>query len=241
MAHKLQPAAAVAEPVSREELVRFFSVLSHDLKSPIFTIDGFSELLLADVGDGLDEESRDFLQRIRGAAQQMKRVLDDMSHMVKLLTQPDTPRATDLNEVLQEIQLKYNGLIDDSGAKIEVLQPLPTVYADPAKIREAFGALISNALTFNDRERGDRTVRIESSVAEGVAHICVADNGIGIDPRYAHQIFELGLKLDKSRGTGAGYGLYLARRIFETSGGNLEVESSLGGGSQFSFTLPLAT
>src|ERR1043166_4774183 len=71
-------------PVTQDELIRFFSILSHDLKSPIFAVDGFSELLLSDYEAKLDEEGQDFLRRIRSSAQYMKRVLDDMSHMVKL-------------------------------------------------------------------------------------------------------------------------------------------------------------
>jgi len=75
-----------------EELTRLFSVLSHDLKSPIFSIDGFSDLLLSDYNDKLDEEGQDFLRRIRSSAQQMKRVLDEMSHLVKLLALPNVRR-----------------------------------------------------------------------------------------------------------------------------------------------------
>ena len=241
MAYKLQSANDVAEPLSREELVRLFGVLSHDLKSPIFTVDGFSDLLLADASDALDPESRDFLQRIRGAAQQMKRVLDDMAHMIKLLSRPDAARPTDLNEVLAEVRLKYNNMIDEGGAEFEVRNPLPTVMGDPEKVREAFGALVSNALIFTDRKKGERRVCIESSPGDdGLVEVCVEDNGIGIDPRYTPQIFELGLKLDKSRGTGAGYGLFLAKKVFEDSGGGHSVESTPGRGSRFCFTMPRA-
>src|SRR5436309_15401213 len=84
------------KPMTQEELVRLFSVLSHDLKSPIFAVDGFSELLLSDYADKLDEEGQDFLRRIRAGAQHMKRVLDDMSYIVKTLSRPDVARPTPL-------------------------------------------------------------------------------------------------------------------------------------------------
>src|SRR5205809_8121868 len=93
-------------PLTQEELLRLFSVLSHDLKSPIFSVDGFSELLLADYTDKLDDEGQDFLRRIRGSAQQMKKVLDEMSHMVKLLSRPDAKRPTPLREIIEEVLLK---------------------------------------------------------------------------------------------------------------------------------------
>ena len=132
--------------VSEEELVRFFSVLSHDLKSPIFSIDGFSDLLLADYEERLDEEGQDFLRRIRSSAQQMKRVLDEMSHMVKLLSRPNARRPTPLREVAEEVLLKYNFQIEEGDVKVEIAENLPTVSVDPEKIREALGALVSASI-----------------------------------------------------------------------------------------------
>ena len=252
MAHKLQPAnefggrflqtttddKSLRDQASVEELIRLFSVLSHDLKSPIFSIDGFSELLLSDYKDRLDDDGRDFLQRVRSSAQQMKRVLDEMSHVIKLLSRPNAQRPVNLRELAEEIRLKYNYLIEGGGVTVDIPEDLPTVNADPEKLREALSALISNALIFTDQEKGDRKVTVEHS-REGANHrICVIDNGIGIDPRYAGQIFEIGMKLDKSRGEGPGYGLYLAKRVIESHGGKLTIESGPDQGSRFCFTLP---
>lgn len=224
--------------VTVEELTKLFSVLSHDLKSPIFSVDGFSELLLADYLERLDEEGQDFLQRIRSSAHQMKRVLDEMSHMVKLLARPTARRPTPLREIIEEVLLKYNFAIDDGGVQVDVPADLPVVNVDPEKMREAIGALISNALFFNDHPKGERTIAVDcTSDAEGY-RLCVRDNGIGIDPRYTGQIFDLGLKLDKSRGGGPGYGLYLARKVAEAHGGSVTVESAPDEGSTFCLTLP---
>ena len=226
--------------MTQEELVRFFSVLSHDLKSPIFAVDGFSDLLLADYLDKLDEDGQDFLTRIRSSAQYMKRVLDDMSHMVKLLSRPTARKPTPLLELIEEVILKYNFQIEEGGVQVELPKEMPTVSVDPEKIREAIGELISNALFFTDREKGERKIVIESSEAEGQVRICIRDNGTGIDPKYVSQIYELGgmSKLDKPRGGGPGYGLYLAKRLVESHGGELAVESTLGEGSSFCFTIP---
>jgi signal transduction histidine kinase len=232
----VEPQAAASTTLTVEELTRLFSVLSHDLKSPIFSVDGFSELLLGDYTDKLDEEGQDFLRRIRGSAQQMKRVLDEMSHMVKLLTRPDAKKPTPLREIIEEVLLKYNSLVD--GATIDVTDDLPTLNVDPEKMREAIGVLVSNALFFNDHQKAERHVAIDCTSDANGYRICVRDNGIGIDPRYVHQVFELGLKLDKSRGGGPGYGLNLAKRIIESHGGALTVETALNEGSTFCFTLP---
>jgi signal transduction histidine kinase len=226
------------EGLTVEELTKLFSVLSHDLKSPIFSVDGFSELLIADYTDCLDEEGQDFLRRIRSSVQQMKKVLDEMSRMVKLLSRPTARRPTPLREIVEEVLLKYNYMIEDGGVKVDVPADLPTVDVDPEKMREAIGALISNPLFFNDRVRGEREIAIASSSNGDGTKLCVRDNGIGIDPRYTGQIFDLGLKLDKARGGGPGYGLYLARKVAEGHGGTVTVESSLGEGSTFCLTLP---
>jgi signal transduction histidine kinase len=227
------------QQVSTEELIRLFSVLSHDLKSPIFAVDGFSDLLLSDYLDKLDEEGQDFLKRIRSSVQYMKRVLDDMSHMIKLLSRPTAARPTPLRELLEEVVLKHNYAIEEGGVKVEIPEELPTVNVDPEKLREAIGAIVSNALFFTDREKGERRISIEASREGDMHKICVRDNGIGIEEKYAPQVFELGgmSKLDKARGGGPGYGLYLARRIIESHGGNLTVDSTPGEGTAFCFTV----
>ncbi len=231
---------AVEQPVTVEELLRFFSVLSHDLKSPIFAVDGFSELLISDYLDRLDEEGQDFLKRIRSSAQYMKRVLDDMAHMIKLLGRPTVKRPTPLREIVEEVLLKYNFLIDEGGVRVEVPADLPTVNVDPEKMREAIGAVVSNALFFTDRPKGERQVTIECTRDGDGQRLCVRDNGSGIDARYAQQVFDLGgvSKLDKQRGGGPGYGLFLAKRIVESHGGTLTVDSVLGQGTSFCLTIP---
>jgi len=221
-------------------LIRLFGILSHDLKSPIFAIDGFSELLISDYIEKLDEEGQDFLRRIRSSAQYMKHVLDDMSHLVKLISRPSMMRAIPLKEVVEEVILKHNYAIEEAGAKVEIPDDLPVLNVDPEKIREAIGALISNALFFSDRPKGERKVVIECTRDGDDWRFCVRDNGIGIDPRYVQQVFELGgmSKLDKARGGGPGYGLYMTKRIVESHGGTLTVESTPDEGSSFCFTIP---
>lgn len=221
-----------------EELTRLFSVLSHDLKSPIFSIDGFSDLLLSDYNDKLDEEGQDFLRRIRSSAQQMKKVLDEMSHLVKILARPNVRRSTPLREIVEEVILKCNYQIEEGAVTITLPDELPAVNVDAEKMREAISALFANALFFNDRPKGERTIAIDCDVDPDGYRVCVRDNGIGIDPRYTDQIFEPGLKLDKSRGGGPGYGLYLARRIIESHGGAITVEPAPDQGSAVCFTIP---
>jgi signal transduction histidine kinase len=236
----VETSPATERPVTQEELTRFFSILSHDLKSPIFAVDGFSELLLSDYEEKLDEEGQDFLRRIRSSAQYMKRVLDDMSHMVKILARPTARKPTPLRELVEEAIQKHSFAIEEGGVRINVPPDLPTVDVDPDKTREAIGAIISNAIFFNDRPKGEREITIDCSRDGAGYRLCIRDNGIGIDNRYVSQIFELGgaSKMDKQRGGGPGYGLYLAKRLVEAHGGELTVDTTLGEGSTFCFTIP---
>jgi signal transduction histidine kinase len=226
--------------VGNDEWLRLFSVLSHDLKSPIFAVDGFSDLLLSDYADKLDEDGRDFLTRIRSSAQHMKRVLDEMSHLIKLITREDARKPTPLHEIVEEVILKYNFMIEEGGVRVEVAEGMPTVNVDPEKTREAIGALVSNALFFNDRPKGEREISISATPEGAGARLCVRDNGIGVEPRYLGQIFDLGgaSKLDRARGGGPGYGLYLAKRLVESQGGSITAESNPGEGSTFCISLP---
>lgn len=234
----MQIDSEAGQALTVEELTQLFSVLSHDLKSPIFSIDGFSDLLLGDYQDKLDEEGQDFLRRIRSSVQQMKKVLDEMSRLIKLLGRPNVPRPTPLREILEEVILKCNYQIEEGAVKIEIPDDLPAVDVDPEKMREAISALFANALFFNDRPKGERTVTIDCNVDPDGCRLCLRDNGIGIDPRYIKQIFDLGLKLDKSRGGGPGYGLYLAKRIIESHGGSISIESVPDQGTTACFTIP---
>ncbi len=224
--------------IDREQLIRFFSVLSHDLKSPIFSIDGFSDLLVSDYADKLDDDARDFLARIRSAAHNMKGVLDDMMHMVKLLSRPNDPRPVEFQSILEEVRLRCGSLLEEGGVQVEVPDSLPVLKVDPEKFREAFTAVFENAVVFNDRPVGERKVRIEHSREGNFDSLCVIDNGIGMDPRYVQQVFELGLKLDKARGGGPGYSLYMAREVIASHGGELTVETSPDEGSRFCFRIP---
>jgi signal transduction histidine kinase len=105
-------------------------------------------------------------------------------------------------------------------------------------MRETICPLSSNAPFFNDPPTGERPLMTERKPDPNGYRFCVRDNGIGIDPRYTDQIFDLGLKLDKSRGGGPGYGLYLAKRVIESHGGTISVDTALDQGSAFCFTIP---
>lgn len=193
-----------------------------------------------DYGDKVDEEGLDFLRRMRSSAQTMRKVLDQMTHMIKLLSRETTTKPVPLREILEEVIFKYSMQIEEGGVKVDIPNDLPTVNVDGEKVREAIGAIISNALFFTDRPKGERVIAIEFANRHDDVRLCIRDNGTGIDPRYASQVFELGgaSKLDKQRGGGPGYGLYLAKRVVEGHGGELTIDSAVGEGTNVCMTLP---
>lgn len=239
MAETLSPAGdQTAGALTIPELVRCFGVLSHDLKSPIFTIDGFSDLLLLDHAEQLGEEGEDFLRRIRASAGVMKRVIERMNSVVKMLSRPPQLETITVSELLDELRLHHNYLLEDGELTIEAPDDLPQIRADREMLKEMLGALLVNAVQFNDNPPGQRRVTLRVTAAPDEVKFAVIDNGIGIDPRWTEQVFELGIKMEKSRGEGPGYGLFMARKIAQLHSGSIEVESATGAGSTFTVRLP---
>ncbi|MDX1584067.1 MAG: HAMP domain-containing sensor histidine kinase [Thermoanaerobaculia bacterium] len=226
--------------LDREDLIDLFHVLSHDLKSPIFSIDGFSDLLVSDYADALEDEGRDFVNRIRSGSLQMKATLDGFNRVLRLLPRPNETEVIDLDDLVGEVFEDLSGLAEESGVSLGADDGMPKVLADRTKVKEALSALVSNAIVFRDPDRDEGFVRIGHSSTDGVVEISVKDDGMGIAPAHHEQIFDAGLRLDKSRGARAGCGLYLARRVAESHGGTLTVESSESDGSTFVLTLPRA-
>lgn len=220
------------------ELVRCFSVLSHDLKSPIFTIDGFSDLVLLDHAEAIGEEGTDFLQRIRASASTMRRVIERMNMVVKMLSREPRKESISLPDLLDELRLNHNYLLEDGELSIEAPDGLPSIDGDREMLKEMLGALLVNAVVFNDNPPGQRRVSLTATSDSEWVRFAVRDNGIGIDPRWTNQVFELGIKMEKSRGDGPGYGLFMARKVAEIHGGRIEVESAPGAGSTFTAILP---
>lgn len=226
------------EKLSHEEMLKLFSVLSHDLKSPIFSIDGFSELLISDYAAKMDDDGQDFLRRIRSSAQHMKRVLDEMGHLVKLLSRDPVNVPLNVEEIIEELRLKLSAHFEQQKVTLNIEGKLPALTGDAEMVREILGELLRNAAQFSNQPEGARQIWVTGKEADDMVRIDIRDNGIGIDPRYLAQVFELGIKLDKSRGTGPGYGLFLARRTATLLGGSLEAITEPEKGSTFTLTLP---
>jgi signal transduction histidine kinase len=225
------------------ELERFTYVVSHDLKSPLVTIRGFLSYIERDARAGdLDRLEAD-AARIRAATERMAQLLDDLLELSRTgrIDRPhvDVPFA----EVVREALAATEGRLSARGVRVEVEQALPVVRGDHQRLVELVQNLLENAAKFMG-DRKDPEVRVgsrDAGAAAGQVALYVRDNGIGIDPAHHSRVFELFHRLDP-RVEGTGLGLALARRIVETHGGHIWVESTgAGRGSAFCFSLPSGT
>ncbi len=221
------------------ELDAFAYSVSHDLQEPLRSITAFSQFLLEDWGDRLDEQGRESLVRLANSSARMKRQIEDLLALSRLSRHSGPATRVEVGQVVGEILDGIRPTIDAKGATVEVEDRLPHVRADALRIRKVFANLIGNALKFNESECA--LVKVGVRDVEGdMATFYVQDNGIGIDPQYHEQIFGVFERLhhrEDYEGTGAG--LAIVKQVVETLGGRVSVESEVGAGATFLFTLPL--
>ena len=227
------------EELSRknEELERFTYTVSHDLKSPLITIRGFTGALIQDVAAGRQERISGDLQRIASATDKMGELLNDLLELSRVGRIVNPPADVNLAELIVEVSELLSGTLNRQSVRMVVQPGLPVVRGDRRRLLEVYQNLIENAARF----MGEQTEpRIEIGVrGEGVSRLFfVRDNGVGIDPRHHETVFNLFSKLD-AKTEGSGIGLALVRRIVEVHGGQVWVESAgVGHGCTFCFTLP---
>lgn len=238
--HRLSEAYAELE-ARNAELERFASVVSHDLKSPLVTIRGFLDYLEEDARSGDRERLGKDVERIRIAADRMGHLLDDLLELSRTGRIARPHEELPFGEVVREARAVVSGRIDASGTRVEV-EPAATarvVRGDRVRLVEVVQNLLDNAAKFTAGERDPRVVIGLRDDPSGEGSVfTVSDNGLGIEAIHHERVFDLFHKLDPG-GEGTGLGLALVRRIVETHGGRIWVESEgRGQGSTFCFTLP---
>ncbi len=217
------------------ELERFTYTVSHDLKSPLITISGFLGYLEEDISSGDLEHFKHDSQRIREAVDRMQLLLNELLELSRIGRLINPPEIIPFENMVQEALAIVHGQLESRGVKIMLQPDLPAVYGDRQRLVEILQNLLDNAAKFMGDQPEPR-IEIGCTELDGKSIFFIKDNGIGIDPKYHEQIFGLFNKLDpKTEGTGVG--LALVRRIIEFHGGKIWVESEVGEGSTFYFTL----
>lgn len=221
-----------------EELENFVFTVSHDLKSPIVSIEGFSAIMLNDYKDRLDETARHYLERIQSNANQMERLIADLLELSRIGRVVNPFEDVSVLEVVNRALDDFALSLKERKIQVHVQDDMPIIWCDPQRLLQVFMNLIGNSIKFTGQQREPH---IEIGCADKQSHylLHVKDNGIGIDEKYHEKIFGLFQGLHNLKGAeGTGVGLTIVRRIIDNHGGKVWVESSEGTGATFYFTLP---
>ena len=220
----------------------FIAAASHELRTPLTSVQMGVHLLLEGAPESLDERQRDILQVCREDTTRLDRLMRELLDLSKIESGAVTPQiapirpATLLNEAVNPLRLQ----VEAKGVRLEVDAPpdLPHVAVDRGQIERVIGNLVTNAMRATP---GGGTIAVAAEARGDQVAVSVTDTGAGIPREYLSTIFEPFIQVPHAVGGGAGLGLTISRRIIESHGGRLSVQSEPGRGSTFSFTIPLAS
>ncbi|MBI5840149.1 MAG: PAS domain S-box protein [Chloroflexi bacterium] len=232
----LKQRAAQLEAANKE-LESFSYSVSHDLRAPLRTIDGFSQALLEDHSEQLPPEARGHLERVRSAAQRMAILIDDLLNLSRITRAPLQLRFINLSAMAQEIAQALRESQPERQAEVSITPGL-MVDGDPHLLHIALQNLLSNAWKFTSKQKQAIIEFGQQSRHNKERTFFVRDNGVGFDMAYADKLFGVFQRLHSmSEFPGTGVGLATVQRIINIHGGRIWAESAEGKGATFYFTL----
>ena len=222
---------------SNKELEQFAYIASHDLQEPLRMVASYTQLLARRYEGKLDSDADDFIGFAVDGATRMQELINGLLTYSRVGTRGKDLEPTDCEVIYERTLQNLQRAIEESGASL-THDPLPTVVADDIQLGQLFQNLISNAIKFRSKEPPRIHVSAKQEANEWV--FSVSDNGIGIDPEFAERIFAMFQRLhNRTEYPGTGIGLAVCKKIVERHGGRIWVESELGKGTVFYFTMPL--
>lgn len=222
---------------SNAELKKFAYVASHDLQEPLNQVANYVQFLEMRYQDQLDEDAKEFITYAVEGVSLMQTLIDDVLAYSKVDLQGIEFELTNAGDALERALANLRGRIADSGAMV-TRDPLPTVMADGTQLMQLFQNLIGNAIKFRSEQPPE--IHIGAQRLDDEWLFSVRDNGIGIEPQFSDRIFVIFQRLHaRDEYPGTGMGLAICKKIVECHRGRIWVESQLGQGSTFYFTIPL--
>lgn len=239
---------------SNEELDAFTFVASHDLKEPLRGIHNFSQFLLEDYSDKLDENGGAKLATVMRLTKRMEEMIDSLMNYSRVGRLELSLKEKNLNEVLREVLKLLEPKLDERKISVIIPRPLPVILCDPVRVEQVFQNLLTNAIKYTDKVEkkieigfidvasGETRPLLQNAAVDERdrnAIFYVRDNGIGIRAKHYEQVFNLFKRLhgrDEYEG-GTGAGLTIVKKIVERHGGRVWVDSIYGEGTTFYFTL----
>ncbi|MGC9529060.1 MAG: sensor histidine kinase [Candidatus Bipolaricaulaceae bacterium] len=216
------------------KLKDFNSAVSHDLRKPAMTALGYVQMILSRCNGELAPVVREDLEKVQGRLQRMDRLINDLLHFSTIHIDPSAFERVDLGRLVGETVEDLASVLN--GVNLRVADGLPVAWGVPTRLAELFSNLIHNAVKFNDKALPVVEVGWKEAGKETYL-LYIRDNGPGVEADYVEKIFKIFERLDPSK-EGTGAGLAICRRIVEEHGGKIWVESEVGKGSTFYFTLP---
>jgi light-regulated signal transduction histidine kinase (bacteriophytochrome) len=222
---------------SNADLQEFAFAASHDLQEPLRTVGGFVQLLQRKYGHRLDAEAQTFIQYAVEGVQRMETLIKDLLTYSRVNTHGKELTPTDAGVAFNAALGNLHALIVETTAEISRGE-LPTVRADASQLIQLFQNLLGNALKF--RSEAPPKIDVSARREGNFWQFSIRDNGIGIEPKFHNTVFEAFRSLHtRKKYPGTGIGLATCKKIIERHGGRIWVESKLGEGATFHFTLPV--
>lgn len=222
---------------SNKELEQFAYVASHDLQEPLRMVSSFLQLLEKKYKEHLDDAARQYIHFAVDGSERMKVLINDLLKFSRVGTATTESGEVNCNEIVENIVKIYAETIKETGAEIAV-SPLPVVNGNKTQIEQLFQNLIGNAIKYRGKEAPRIFIGCKEG-EEGKWKFHVKDNGIGIESKFFEKVFVIFQRLHgKNEYSGTGIGLAICKKIVERHGGKIWIESEIGKGATFYFTLP---
>jgi len=216
---------------SNDELQEYAHIVSHDLKSPLRSIDALVSWLEEDNKEKLDVQSLQNINLIKSTLENMEDLISDILEYSSLTGNEKDIKPVDIQKITDEL---LETLLIPDHISLKIHKPMPTIRGDEVKLKQLFQNLISNAVKYNDKEKG--LIEIEATDEGTFYEFSISDNGIGIDPKDQDKVFKIFHAVNKSKDS-TGIGLSIVKKIINLHGGDIWLDSELGKGTTFYFTL----